>query len=353
MWWTDGRTDKDLLTAPMVELNENDANTVQQIMNSVKKNGSIIVTISSGDHNVWAPLFRSTWFILFRVYMCALSAVGVYLASTRLFRWRSAHLRGVHVSRIAVVCLLIEGVSNLTRLVYFAIDPLFSGQIIPYLPSRILLTITGPLGFITTVLIALFWAQILKSRTFAGSFLTKMKWPFCILSLFLLALDVVVAIFNAELYFPETTVVQLAGGVFFISQLVIAVLFLVLAIRLLKRLSPGGRVNSEGYQRRSKYLRKFTWRILVSGVSNTIILLLLCVPTPLTSLVSCNKIGGHDGATGRLLVYNNSILWNTRRLCYHVYGGIHWDFYYQFFPDRCFCCPKWKEGKKERNTSEY
>jgi len=146
-------------------------------------------------------------------------------------------------------------------------------QIMPFLPSRVLWTISAPFGLLTTCLIALIWSDAL-SKVSVGSFsLSHLKCPFAIAVIILFALDLSTSIL-AGLYFPAGLLSMLSGLVLVLSQVVIGTFFLVKGYRVLRILKEGVMlVSMSSAPREKKRMQRMTNRLITSAVG----MLIFCI----------------------------------------------------------------------------
>jgi len=145
-------TDVDALVQQATPWSSLSADTIPTSQASVVS----IVTITDSD-NLFLKAFDSDLFLIgYQIVLPIFSFLIVALAFASLYRfYRLRKTTGRPVPKIAFICLAIEAFANTIRGFYFSIDPLYSRRIIPFFLARPLSTITVPMGFITSVLIAL------------------------------------------------------------------------------------------------------------------------------------------------------------------------------------------------------
>jgi len=157
------------------------------------------------------------------------------------------HLLSVCVSVCLSVCVCV---------CVSAIDPFFTLQRIEFLTSRILMTISIPFHLCTTFLVALIWAESLKS-VYQGFRISRLKRPFTVIAIIILGGDVTTAVLSG-LYFPVNTAV-VTGLFMLLAQTSIMVFFLVKGVRILRVLDSSAIGNCSVDQESEKLqLKKMT-----------------------------------------------------------------------------------------------
>jgi hypothetical protein len=80
------------------------------------------------------------------------------------------------------------------RLIYVSTDPIYTGRFYVGYESHMMVTITYPIDVITTLLIALYWGEILqRKQARVSAFLKNLKIPFWIASVVLVGLELTVS----------------------------------------------------------------------------------------------------------------------------------------------------------------
>eukprot|EP00298_Acanthocystis_sp_HF-20_P012165 c19746_g2_i1.p1 GENE.c19746_g2_i1~~c19746_g2_i1.p1 ORF type:complete len:500 (+),score=109.17 c19746_g2_i1:35-1534(+) len=211
---------------PMVQSNEIDFVLLKTTFYSdSQSNMTIVLTL---DPNPWETMFRSVPFILFFRVLSPIWSFGcVILASsllrTALGRANQRTQRGVRSSTseesfsqhhhhesfqikqikssiggifdkftVITVCLSLKIFTNFVRIIYFAIDPLFSFQVLPLLYSYILVTLTTTFEVVTNVLLAFVIHEITK-MTPKRNLLQQLKGSIIFILIFVL-LDMFTAV---------------------------------------------------------------------------------------------------------------------------------------------------------------
>lgn len=155
-------------------------------------NGNLTATLTPGDLNVYRDIRNGWYFTAFSLVMTLYAAYVSALAGSKLSIYVRVH--GFEFS-IAQVSLAIHFASNLYRAIYVALDPFYAGRYFTGPQAHAQVTVTWPVPIVTTMLVSLYLRELLEKLTLKGSlrisnFLTKMKWPFAIVSLTVIALEI-------------------------------------------------------------------------------------------------------------------------------------------------------------------
>ncbi|GBG27636.1 Hypothetical Protein FCC1311_038592 [Hondaea fermentalgiana] len=219
---------------PFLELGADDATALRSYFAA----GEDVVVDVMVSANPWRKLFDGPGWISVQV-ICSLMAIYVlYLASWRLHKFAGWYIReGAY--KVAVWILTIEVICNLIRLVYAAIDPLWSRSVFLYGSSRFMLTLTIPIGLLSSVMLFLTWNDMLKaSHAPSRSLLFHRRSSriiFLLVSLIFIGFELAVsflAIFKGLVALSEAAALAEASFTLFVAMAVIFV-----GWRLLRTLS--------------------------------------------------------------------------------------------------------------------
>jgi len=171
-------------------------------------------------------------------------------------------------SKIALICLFIEAITNAMRAIYCIIDPFWSNNVFSWQASRMMLFITVPWSLSTSMLIGFVWAEAIAHITpMKGGFLSRYKVHFIVMLVFFILLELFSSIEHAYLLtFVRIPIILLAVVLGILEQLVVAVLFLVYGVKVLRVLSPNWEVVMSKSVVRTRHLRRMTKRIVGSAV---------------------------------------------------------------------------------------
>ena len=242
-------------------------NLLQQTLNT---NLTLSITITSNDRNPWGELYQTWYYVLVtRALLPIFALCCCYFALDRYVIYKA-----LGRSRIAIMCLAIEAITNLVRAVYCAIDPFVSQQIFPFPVHRILVFISVPWSLSTSMLIAFFWAEALAiTTTIKGQLLSRFKPHFVgFLAMFILLELFSSIVHGFRLTFIRIPIILATALLGVCAQLVVAVLFFIYGFKVLKVLRRGIAISNEA-QKRTAQMRRMTKRILGSGVGMIIVVI--------------------------------------------------------------------------------
>eukprot|EP01006_Ploeotia_vitrea_P051356 TRINITY_DN67551_c0_g1_i1.p1 TRINITY_DN67551_c0_g1~~TRINITY_DN67551_c0_g1_i1.p1 ORF type:complete len:413 (-),score=136.46 TRINITY_DN67551_c0_g1_i1:599-1837(-) len=168
MWYFKDFTSGDDLTTPMVSVGSGDGELLRAIMAEATRIGAnVTVSIDSADSvndNEWAAAYKSVEFVVFwQAPLCIWCMICIVSALRRYqFHKRASQVR-VQYAHIPLWCLGLEIVANAERLIYFLVDPVYSRALLPGAIGRIMLSLSAPPTFASTLLIILYWKDAIKS----------------------------------------------------------------------------------------------------------------------------------------------------------------------------------------------
>jgi len=101
----------------------------------------------------------------------------------------------------------------------------------------------------------------------AHAALRRYKWHLIAFVALITACDLLRSTFQG-IYFPSSTLTVLAGAFFVVTMLIVAIIFIVSAIRLLKKLQFGLNLmaQSQLVRHKNRQVRRLTRRILISAI---------------------------------------------------------------------------------------
>jgi hypothetical protein len=166
---------------------------------------------------------------------------------------------------IAQICLLIELIANMFRLIYLSLDPIYAGRIFLAHQAHMMITISWPLTIITTLLITLYWLELLtQNRVRVPGFLSSLRWPFVGVSLLMVALELATSISRALSLGQLSTLTLVSGILYAIILAATTLLFFIVGTRTLKQLRDGGKIASQNATAK-RILSKTTKLVMASG----------------------------------------------------------------------------------------
>jgi len=236
-----------------------------RLQETLSTNLTLSITMTSGDTNAWGDMYQS-WIIviLCRVLLPIFALCCCYFATRRFMTYWA-----FDGSKIALICLFIEAITNLMRALYCMIDPFWSQGILSWQASRMMVFITFPWSLSTSMLIGFVWAEAIAHATpMKGGFLSRYKVHFIVILVLFILLELFSSIVHAFLLPLRIRIVLATALLGICAQLLVAVLFLVYGVKVLRALSPnwGVVVNVTNSLVRARRLRRMTKRIVGSAV---------------------------------------------------------------------------------------
>jgi len=244
-----------------------------RLKDTLSANLTLSVTITSVDESAWGEMYQSWLFTLCRVVLTIFAVVCCYFATRRFFLyWYWPQKKAI----LPLFCLFIEAITNLLRAVYTAVDPFWSQNIMSFQVSRILAFITVPWSLSTSLMIGLFWAQLLTElTTINAGRLSRFKLHFIVLLVLFILLELLSSMVHAfKPTFIRIPIILFTTLMGVGMQVVVALLFLVHGYRVLRIITRGS-VLLRTNKRRASQLRKMTLRLVGSGVG--MLLFAFCV----------------------------------------------------------------------------
>jgi len=223
---------------PAVEVGQDDADAILQLIN---QKTTVVVNMYPTE-NVWLGTYGTVILVLDII----VSILGFIVLALNFKTW--VLFIGPFVKEgkytLAVVVLSLELVSNLIRVVYAAVDPLWTREIYTYALSRYLLTLSVPFSCMSSVVLFLAWNNMMGSfnqRIGQESMLNRRRMGiFIATGAVIVTFDLVLSSFAIFAGKVTWTIYSVLGLSFFTS--VVAIMFLYYGKKLSKTLK--GLTNS-------------------------------------------------------------------------------------------------------------
>jgi len=248
----------DGVVIPVVEVGLTDGIS---IFTSLLNNVTFLVNITDSDEHAWEIVFHSAWQV-FPAFLTVIGFICMLFAMWKLYTF--VKVNGWELS-IAQFSLIVEILVNLFRVIYTAVDPFFSRHIFWYTTSLILMEMTVPWTIINTLLVCLYWHELMADQSFKSAiFLRYMKIPFLIIALFLIAFQI-----GGGVMMAEFGIYGLAGidgvlatyGTFLVFNVLITIFLLVTGSRILWLLHDSTSTD----RRNSSFIRSTNFIMLSSS----------------------------------------------------------------------------------------
>jgi hypothetical protein len=288
------------IIAPLVTVSENDGDTLFVLIDHAEAANTILnATMTQFDSNPWGELYEGTTFVvLFQGGFSIVHIIACILCVQRIMYWRDHDRRKVMYAHVPVTILSLELAGNVVRLFYIAYDPLRSQGRLSFLAGDILQSVTAPWAFLSTILIVLFWQEVLFTDSTGDTkrevqFLPRMKGFFYTVAVALIGLDLTLSIlvgtFRAPVWF-----FQLVSIFYLVVNTAMAIFMIVVGLRVIKRfrqevyirtadipLEERGKRQTVLERQATGRIHRMTHRIIVSCIGMIILSLsLLCFIFP-------------------------------------------------------------------------
>jgi hypothetical protein len=232
----------------------------------------IMLTLTPGDYNDWMYLKRGWFLILWRIVATLMCAVAGSLAGAKLIAY--VRIQGIKAT-VPQVTLGIQFFAALFRISLTSTDPIYAGFFFNGAAAHMTTTIHFPLNFITILLLALYWNEMLnESRIHVTQFLTKLKIPFIIACILLIGFELFSTLLRALPYtgFRVAWASTIAAVLYIVFMLTMSVLFFVFGFKVIRRLKNARETsNMKGGEAKSDAsLRRLTYMIVTTGFFNLV-----------------------------------------------------------------------------------
>jgi hypothetical protein len=244
---------------------------IRDFMRSDAPNRTVIIEIDFDDVNEWTVVNDSGAKIAFSVFVggFAFAVAGVAISKLVMFIRAQGPTRN-----LPQIILWIELFANLERGVYSAVDPLLGRFIFPAFPVHFLPTISIPAYATTSLLITLYWKEVLSNKQMkVVTFLDRMKVPFFVLVSLTWAIEIINACFRAYGIGPVFIMLAIVSIFYFIVSLLTAIFFLHYGRRLLATLGDPGVNKAEHKSSKFKAVRMLIASAVFELVYSTLLVL--------------------------------------------------------------------------------
>lgn len=219
----------------------------------------------SEEVNIWYEHFHNSGLIFFSVFLSLMAFTNVVISLWRLANFIRAFGVAFTLAQMIMTMILI---SNILKLVYLAVDPIFSRNIFSYMASQVLNTMTFPISAITTLLITFYWHEVLKKTSAKAYFnLHKKRFiiPSIIFSILIFALEISTSVLRGFQYNVQT--ISIVATSSFLAVLVVVNIYcLYIGGRVLHQISKS---PSSKKSKRTNRLKTTTRYIIASAITTT------------------------------------------------------------------------------------
>jgi len=212
------------------------------------------ITFVEWDPNPWEFLFGGPTYITINAITLLMFLVNFLYASYLIMKWVKAN--GIDWN-IGFICLLLESISNLLRVLGMILAPEYSNFILPAVD--IIQTFPLCISLIASILIVFFWLDLTSDPFYHGKFLGTMKVPafifICILLVVEISFDILRNINSTANLVSFTVLIAF----YMLIHLCVVIFNFVAGYRILKR-------SKESKGKENQKLNRIIHRIIYSGV---------------------------------------------------------------------------------------
>jgi hypothetical protein len=253
------------------------------------------VTVRIGgpaERNEWLIVRSSGWWIAVQVCFSLLSAFNASLALAKLIAFMRE--QGPQLS-VAQMCLTLEWIANVLRLVNYALDPLFLQRgVLDAAGANILYSYHRPFFIASTLLLSLYWHQMLtEHRAKVSIGLTKARIPYIVVVIIIITVEFLTSGIRAAQGGGNLLdiLIIISGIAYIIVCLAVSLYFVVIGAQVLKSLREGSKITG-GQSKRQKALIRKTTTLVIANAAFIWVLILSMVPAVIQE-VFWNPYGFH------------------------------------------------------------
>eukprot|EP01122_Echinamoeba_exundans_P011374 TRINITY_DN4504_c0_g1_i1.p1 TRINITY_DN4504_c0_g1~~TRINITY_DN4504_c0_g1_i1.p1 ORF type:complete len:468 (-),score=59.92 TRINITY_DN4504_c0_g1_i1:1340-2743(-) len=251
----------------LFEITADDAAKLQEL---AQQNNSVFIEATPGDVNEWRQ-YRNGWYsYTFRFFFGILSGITAILALYKLIAYVVAY--GCQLS-VPQFCLFIAFVANLFRTIYHSLDPIFFGKVFPGTIAHLLVSISAPMNIITTMLLALYWKEILSSgKIKVVLFVSRMKIPFAIICVVAFGVEIASSVMRGVTVGGFGFMAVITGIIYIVIVSLMTIFFAIYGAKVLIQLhNSDAKSHVAGSEsRRRKVARNATVMVLFSSAMNVV-----------------------------------------------------------------------------------
>jgi len=224
------------------------------------------VTFMGWDPNPWEIILVGSGYIIYWVLLMILFLFNVCLSSYKIIRWIIIR-KGIDL-RIGFICLSLECICNIIRVIQMIIMPFYNYYHLT--GADILITLPACLTMITALLVVFFWLDLTSDPFYKGKFLGIMKIPALIFIILCFIFEIVSDILRIYI---TINLLEAITSFYTIILAIISIFEFVAAWRIFK--------ISKNKMKSKK--RIITYRIIWSGVMTMFgVIMLVIFRTPVT-----------------------------------------------------------------------
>jgi len=180
---------------------------------------------------------------------------------------------------IGPVCIALEIVAAVLRLVYTVVDPFWTFRIYNAFFGMVMMTISMPFSLSSGILLTFFWAETLKASSIkAHPFIAEYKKSACLVIFVLFAGEIISNVVRTKVPVKgKFNTVYLTQAFYIVTCIILVICYLVCAHEITRRLSSGGTVK------RKRYIRNMNIRFALSTAGYIIFIISMAASIPVVS----------------------------------------------------------------------
>lgn len=224
---------KELHPMMVVEVGLADARTmIAWARNFSDYQQTMVISLPGNEVSPWRQVRNHKVMIAYQVWFAIISATASIIALTKLIAF--IRHRGLILS-LAVVLLSIEFITNLWRLIYFSLDPVYLGRLFPGPVAHGLSTITWPMGCITMLLVGMYYQEVISSSKLQiSNNVKRLQKPFIGITIVIIALEIVSSSIRASRVGTLYVLVYITTGYYIIASSLLGAYFCYVGVRVLR-----------------------------------------------------------------------------------------------------------------------
>lgn len=243
------------ITIPVVTIFQYDSDP-KSLHAALREFGQVNVNIWAQE-NLWKTANDVYGFqVTFNIILSGMQVTIILIALVRLYDWSQTR---TGLLSIAPVCILLQTISAILRLVLTLVDPFYSFRTMSFLTSNILTTLWAPFFLTSGILLTMYWAEtIRRAKVEASPFISEYRNA---------AFVVVALLFIGEITCTTLRCTVLAAASFnpaYIAEAFYALVALVLTIAYIYCAATIISKLKEASTKRQQHLRSVTLRFAIS-----------------------------------------------------------------------------------------
>eukprot|EP00298_Acanthocystis_sp_HF-20_P004676 c15000_g1_i1.p1 GENE.c15000_g1_i1~~c15000_g1_i1.p1 ORF type:complete len:498 (+),score=157.40 c15000_g1_i1:34-1527(+) len=186
---------------PLVQVSKEDFFWIQDIIADVENNNQTFSLTLTHDESEWEAMFTSPVYLVFLRILTPIWSFGCFLLASTILKQRLKvvptprrmvvpygkwyhRLRSKLKLNLKRICLSLHVFTHFSRIIYYSIDPFFSYQIIPFLPSYLLISFCVAFEIATTILLSFVIRELIHASQLIDV-MSKVGYAYCFIAFFL------------------------------------------------------------------------------------------------------------------------------------------------------------------------